>query len=44
MTRVTIIKRNINDNLWPKVVLEITYFKNIRPTRALGGDDILNQL
>lgn len=28
MTRATILKGNINDNLWPEVVLVMIYIKN----------------
>ncbi len=35
MTRVTILKSNIDDDLWPELVLAMTYVKNNRPTRAL---------
>lgn len=35
MTHPTILKRNINNHLWPKVVQAITHVKNIRPTKAL---------
>ena len=35
MTRATILKRNIDDDLWPKLILAMTYVKNNRPTRAV---------
>ena len=38
MTRATILERNIDDDLWPELVLTMTYIKNNRPTRALQGN------
>ena len=38
MTRATILMENINDELWPELVLAITYIKNNRPTRALANN------
>lgn len=35
MTRVTILERNINNNLWPELVFTITYVKNNWPTKAV---------
>ena len=35
MTRATILEGNINDDLWPKLVLAMTYVKNNWPTRAV---------
>lgn len=35
MTKATILEGNINDDLWPELVLAMTYVKNNRPTRAL---------
>lgn len=35
MTRATILEGNIDDELWPELVLAMTYVKNNRPTRAL---------
>lgn len=35
MTRATILEGNIEDELWPELVLAMTYIKNNRPTRAL---------
>ena len=32
MTRVTILEANIDDKLWPELVLVMTYIKNNRPT------------
>lgn len=37
ITCLTILKGNINDNLWPKIILAITYVKNFRLTKALEG-------
>lgn len=36
MTRATILEGNIDDELWPKLVLAMIYNKNNRPTRALA--------
>ena len=38
MTRATILEGSLDDELWPEVVLAMTYVKNVRPTKALGGD------
>ena len=35
MTRATILERNINDDLWPELVLAMTYVKNNWLTRAV---------
>ena len=35
MMRATILEDNINDDLWPELVLVMTYIKNSQPTRAL---------
>lgn len=35
MTRATIFEENINDNLWPELVLAITYVKNNWSMRAV---------
>lgn len=35
ITKATILEENIDDNLWPKLVLTMTYIKNSRPTKAL---------
>lgn len=35
ITQAIILSRNIYNNLWPKIILVITYVKNIRPTIAL---------
>lgn len=37
MARASIIERGIDDMFWPKVILAMTYIKNIRPTSALNG-------
>lgn len=37
MTRATILEGNLDDNLWPEVILAMTSVKNVRPTRALDG-------
>ena len=38
MTRATILERNIEDELWPELVLTMTYIKNNRPTRTLQNN------
>lgn len=35
ITRATILESNIDDNLWPELILAMTYIKNNRPTKAL---------
>lgn len=35
MVKMTILEREINDMLWPKIILAITYIKNLRPIQAL---------
>lgn len=35
MVQATILKRGMEDTLYPEVVLAITYVKNLRPTQAL---------
>lgn len=35
MIRATILKKNIDDHLWPKLMLAMTYVKNNRPMKAL---------
>lgn len=37
MTRATILESNINDDLWPEMVLTMTYIKNNCPTKALNN-------
>ena len=37
MARASIIEGGIDDSFWPKVILAMTYIKNIRPTKALQG-------
>ena len=39
MTRATILEGSLDDELWPEIVLAMTYVKNVRPTKALGGDN-----
>lgn len=38
MIRATILEGNIDDELWPELVLAMTYIKNSRPTRALANN------
>lgn len=38
MTRATILEGNIEDELWPELILAMTYIQNSRPTRALAND------
>lgn len=35
MTKAIILEENINDNLWPKLALIMTYVKNNRPIKVL---------
>lgn len=35
MTHISILEENINDNLWHKILLTITYIENNKPTKAL---------
>lgn len=35
MTSMTILKENIDNNLWRELILAITYVKNNQPTRAI---------
>lgn len=35
MTRATILEGNVDNDLWPELVLAITYVKNSWPTKAL---------
>lgn len=37
MTRAKFLEGNLNDDLWPEVILTMTYVKNVRPTKALEG-------
>lgn len=37
MVRATILEGDMDDTLWPEVVLAMTHVKNLRPTRALEG-------
>ncbi len=43
MTRVTILKRNIDDELWSEIILAMTYVKNNRPTKALPSNTTLHK-
>lgn len=35
MARATILDGNIDDDLWPEIILAMTYVKNVRPTSSL---------
>ena len=35
MTKATILEKNIDDDLWPELILAIMYVKNNWPTRAI---------
>lgn len=37
MTRAIILNGNMHNDLWPKLVLIITYIKNCYPTGALNN-------
>lgn len=38
MTRTIILEGNLDDKLWPEIVLAMIYVKNMRPTKALNGN------
>lgn len=38
MTCATILEGNIDDNLWPKILLAMINIKNNRPTKALSNN------
>lgn len=38
MTRATILEGNIDDELWPEIILAMTYIKNNCPTKALPSN------
>ena len=38
MTRASILEGNINDDLWPEILLAMNYIKNNRPTEALPNN------
>lgn len=38
MTRATILEGNIDDELWPEIILAMTHIKNNRQTRALPSN------
>lgn len=38
--KATILKGNINDELWPEIVLAMTYIKNNCPMRAFASNAI----
>ncbi len=38
MTRATTLEGSLDDEMWPEVVFAMTYVKNMRPTKTLGGD------
>lgn len=39
MARATILEGNLSDDLWPEVILAMTYIKNLRPTKALENNN-----
>lgn len=41
MARATILEKNLNNDLWPKVILAITYIKNFCPIKALENNNTL---
>ena len=43
MTKVTILEGKIDNNLWPELVLDTTYVKNNRLTRAIQGNISLQE-
>lgn len=38
ITRATILEGNIKDELWPKLVLAMTYIKNSHSTKVLANN------
>ena len=40
MTRATILEKNLDDKLWPEIILAMTYVKNVHLTKALNGDNL----
>ncbi len=44
MTRAIIPEGSLDDKLWPEAVFAMTYVKNVRPTKALGGDSSYHAL
>lgn len=43
MIRATILKENIDNDLWPELILAMTYVKNNWPTRTFQGNISLNK-
>ncbi len=43
MRRATIVEGNIDDELWPEIILAMTYLKNNRPTRTLPSNTTLHK-
>lgn len=39
MTKAIILEGNLDDELWPEIVLVMTYVKNIRLTKTLNGNN-----
>ena len=37
MIRATILEGNIDDDLWPELLLAMTYIKNSHPTKTLDN-------
>lgn len=44
MMRITILEKNINDNLWPEIIFTIIQVKNGRSTYVLKGINSLQAL
>ncbi len=40
MTRATILDGNIDDDLWPEIILAMTQVKNVRPTYSLEDKNL----
>lgn len=38
ITKATILEKNLDDKLWPKIVFAMTYIKSVRLTKALNRD------
>ncbi len=39
MTRATILEGNLDDELWPVIILTMTYIKKFCPTKAVNWDN-----
>lgn len=39
MARATILKKNLNNDLWPEIILAMTYIQNFHPKIALENNN-----